>query len=249
MGPPPPPIDHPPDNLRANSELTLRNSSSLLGLQLPNTEPDLALEIRPSGSLLHSWSPFQNLSPRTSDDTFAPETATRFPPNDQEAWNPLHVTGVPPHPSVLDYQHHPAKPRQANEPDARFSYYPYGTPSEIGSQFNGFAPPPPSDSGYGSKSCATRSVVSSSFPLDSAASPQHLPLHESSRFDITSIVDPVAPNQPNNDAAAATAVSGTAINAVPSRFQVQYQGDIIKCDYRGCNWRGKCPSDKRYHRY
>ncbi|KAL2004973.1 hypothetical protein VTN00DRAFT_2823 [Thermoascus crustaceus] len=247
MGPPPPPIDRSPDNLRANSEITLRNSSSLLGLQLPNMEPDPALEIRPSGPLLQSWLPFQNLSPRTSDDTFAPETAARFPHNDQEAWNPLHVTGVPPHSSVLDYPHHPAKHQRANEPDARFSYYPYGTPSEIGSQFNGFAPP--SDSGYGSKSCATRSVVSSSFPLDSAPSPQHLPFNENHRFDITSIVDPVASNQPNDDAAAAAAaaVSGAAIGAVPSQFQVQYQDKTIKCDYRGCNWRGKCPSEKRKH--
>lgn len=237
MGPPPPPIDHSPDNLRANSELALRNSSTLLGLQLSNIGPDPTLEIRSNGSILQPWSPFQNLSPRTSDDTFAPAPATRFSHNDQEAWNPLHVTGVPRNSSVLDFQH-PLKRQRANEPDGRFSYYHYGTPSEIGSQFNGF---PPSDSGYGTKSCATRSVVSSSFPLDSAASPQNLPLNDNHRFDITSIVDPIAP-QPNE---AASGVVGT----VQSHFPIQYQDDVIKCDYRGCNWRGKCPSDKRCDYY
>lgn len=73
--------------------------------------------------------------------------------NDQDAWNPLMLTGVP-----------AASIAHMNVPvpaDYCYSHHPYSEPSENGSQhLDSYTS---ADSGYGGTSCATQSVVASNY--------------------------------------------------------------------------------------
>jgi hypothetical protein len=79
---------------------------------------------------------------------------------DQDAWNPLLVTGVPT--STVSHTMNMTVPDEYC-----YSHHRYSEPSENGSQyienFNS------ADSGYGGTSCATQSVVASNYPDSSPA--------------------------------------------------------------------------------
>lgn len=123
---------------------------------------------------------------------------------DQDAWNPLLVTGVPSDPATtLSLQPIPVK----------YSTCPQSAPSESSSVLNAFKS---SDSGYGTQSCATRSVRNSSHAVDSSCSPQLTSHHE-----LESMED---------------------VNSSSAQGREE---ESIKCDYPNCKWIGKCPSDKK----
>jgi hypothetical protein len=114
----------------------------------PSFEGNLGLQLGsldPSHSFLNQWSsnPYYSYS-RTGD---------------QDAWNPLLVTGVPT--SSSSHMNMPVP-----DQDGCYSQHHYSEPSENGSQYvdNYHS----ADSGYGGTSCATQSVVASNYGAESS---------------------------------------------------------------------------------
>lgn len=145
-------------------DMPLGDPSALLGLSL-GSDPS---GVSQSRVLVH-WpasSPHFISSPNTAP---APEYTPYHVSRrvcDQDAWNPLLVTGVPSNPATtLSLQPIPVK----------YSTCPQSAPSESGSVLNAFKS---SDSGYGTQSCATRSARNSSHAVDSSCSPQQTSHHE-----------------------------------------------------------------------
>jgi hypothetical protein len=126
------------------SALALDDSASnpLLELQLPDFA---SLEAQGQPAFLNQWSSSE------PQDFYFPNYSSRFA-SDQEAWNPLQVTGVPSSSSIS----------HMGVSDCGFVKPHHSPPSESGSQYMGSA-----DSGYG-----THSVVTSSYGVDSMSSPQ-----------------------------------------------------------------------------
>ena len=143
---------------------------------------------------------------------------------DEDAWNPLQVTGVP-NPAPLHHRNIPP----IGDPNCHFSEHHYNTPSETESQYmSNYSV----DSGFGSIGCTTDSVVTSSYG-DSMSSPrigvnecdfaESVPISEQSHIgDQPQFVQDLVDTSPH------------AMNT------------IFKCDHLTCTWVGKCPSDKRY---
>ncbi|KAF7176563.1 hypothetical protein CNMCM7691_003055 [Aspergillus felis] len=226
------PGDHPADGSTASSHIALGDPASFLGIQFGS---DPAVLPHEQSSILHPWVPCgsthaspSSLSPAPNYlDYYRYHTPQLF--NHQDAWNPLQVTGVPLNPSAFNLQPM-GKPYQINDYiGRRCSTGQYSNPSENDSQYNGLAS---GDSGYGSRSCTTRSIATSSFAVDSACSP-HLGPHECELDDRTSTFD-LGP-------------SGYGEAAERIEQHSAHCDDEIKCDYPDCNWKGKCPSDKRKH--
>jgi hypothetical protein len=105
----------------------------------------------------------------------------------------------------------------------------YSTPSETGSQYNGLHS---SDSGYSTRSCTTRSIAAS-YAVDTACSPS-LILHDYEQ-------DEKVPPWDINSTHHGDAMDIAEQPGSPSLLSI----DTIKCEYPGCTWTGKCPSDKR----
>ncbi|KAH3200109.1 hypothetical protein KXW44_009296 [Aspergillus fumigatus] len=226
------PDHHPTDGSTSSSHVALGDPASFLGIQFGS---DPAVLPHDHSSILHPWLPCGSNHPSPSSLSPAPNyleyyqyhTPQSF--NHQDAWNPLQVTGVPLNTSAFNLQP-VGKPYQINDYiDRRRSTGQYSTPSENDSQYNGLAS---GDSGYGSRSCTTRSIAASSFAVDSACSP-HLGPHEYELDDRTTTFD-LGPS------ACGEAVEKTEQHNAPCEYE-------IKCDYPECNWKGKCPSDKRKH--
>ncbi|KAJ5577826.1 uncharacterized protein N7459_006790 [Penicillium hispanicum] len=202
------------------SSLALSDSASNPLLELHLSTDLASLEARNPPPFLGQWP-----STDTQDFYYA-----HYPPSrltaDQDAWNPLQVTGVP-NPSSVSHMNVSA----VGDPDCGFSKPHYGTPSDSGSQYMGSYS---ADSGYGSTSCASHSVVTSSHGMDSMSSPQigaiehnfeeSVALFDQSRF---SNGQPFA--------------QGTVASSP------HFLDSTVKCDHPTCNWVGKCPSDKRKH--
>ncbi|RHZ51976.1 putative C2H2 finger domain protein [Aspergillus thermomutatus] len=226
------PGDHPIDGSTASSHIALGDPASFLGIQFG---ADPAVLPHEHSSILHPWLPYgsnhaspSSLSPAPNyldyHQYHTPQLLHR-----QDAWNPLQVTGVPFNPSAFNLQPM-GKPYQINDYiDRRCSTGQYSTPSENDSQYNGLAS---GDSGYGSRSCTTRSIAASSFAVDSACSP-YLAAHEHELDDGMSTFD-LGPSG-YGDVAEKTAPPNASCD------------DEITCDYPNCIWKGKCPSDKRKH--
>ncbi|EAW20079.1 putative C2H2 finger domain protein [Aspergillus fischeri NRRL 181] len=226
------PDHHPTDGSTAPSHVALGDPASFLGIQFGS---DPAVLPHEHSSILHPWLPCGSNRPSPSSLSPAPNyleyyqyhTPQLF--NHQDAWNPLQVTGVPLNTSAFNLQPM-GKPYQINDYiDRRRSTGQYSTHSENDSQYNGLAS---GDSGYGSRSCTTRSIAASSFAVDSACSP-HLGPHEYELDDRTSTFD-LGPS------AYGEVAEKTEQHNAPCDYE-------IKCDYPECNWKGKCPSDKRKH--
>ncbi|GFF57319.1 hypothetical protein IFM62136_03392 [Aspergillus lentulus] len=226
------PGDHPADGSTASSHVALGDPASFLGIQFGS---DLAVLPHEHPSILHPWLPCGSNHPSPSSLSPAPNYLEYYQYhtpqllNHQDAWNPLQVTGVPLNTSAFHLQPI-GKPYQTNDYiERRCSTGQYSNPSENDSQYNGLAS---GDSGYGSRSCTTRSIAASSFAVDSACSP-HLGPHEYELDDRTSTFD-LGPS------AYGEVAEKTEQRNAPCDYE-------IKCDYPDCNWKGKCPSDKRKH--
>ncbi|KAJ5166569.1 uncharacterized protein N7482_005350 [Penicillium canariense] len=192
--------------------------SSGLALEAPNPllELDLgSLEPHHQPAFLGPWPPSSS-EPHDFYPSYYP--ASRLTA-DQDAWNPLQVTGVP-HPSSMSHMNMAVGDRDG------FAKHHYRTPSESGSQYMGSFHS--ADSGYGSTSCATHSVVPSSYSVDSMSSPQ-VDGKEQGLGEPLAMFDQayVGPPMFTRDLDSAL--------------------ESVKCDHPACNWVGKCPSDKRKH--
>ncbi|EAU38687.1 predicted protein [Aspergillus terreus NIH2624] len=207
------------------SDLALGDPASFLGFQFG---PEPTLIPHNHTSILNQWPSYHSqASSPTSQVLEYPQFRHPRLTNDQDAWNPLQVTGVPTNPPAFPMAPHPGKPQPLGGLDRRYSIGQHSTPSENGSQYNSIHP---SDSGYSSRSCATRSVTTPSYVMESACSP-YLGPHESEQDDRASTLD----LNPVVDPAEHVDMSSLLYH------------DVIRCDYPGCQWTGKCPSDKRKH--
>lgn len=195
-------------------DLALNEPTALLGLQLGSDPANFS---RGHPSLPH-WLPSHPHSiPSSSSSTTAPEYAPCHVPRrtcNQDAWNPLQVTGVPANPSAWGLQPLPA------DLHGKYPKCQQSAPSASGSLHRNIHP---SDSGYGTQSCTTRSVTnSSSYAVDASCSPQLAPHHDSDLID------------------------GLDTSSVQDKNEARNGQEFIKCDHPNCRWVGKCPSDKKY---
>ncbi|KAL4784255.1 hypothetical protein BJX76DRAFT_357217 [Aspergillus varians] len=210
-----------------SSDLTPGDPASFLGFQF-GTDPGAPSHNH--ASFLNQWlpPPKHSTSPTPQPLDYSHYSSARFMSN-QDSWTPLQVTGVP---ANVTFSTRPlGRVQQMGEFDRRCSTGQYSTPSETGSQGNGLHS---SDSGYSTRSWTSRSIAAS-YAVDSACSP-HLAPQDYEQDEKMLPLD------------IGSAHHGEAMDIAerpgsPSLFY----GDAIKCDYPGCLWTGKCPSDKRKH--
>ncbi|KAL5337806.1 hypothetical protein BJX70DRAFT_223774 [Aspergillus crustosus] len=207
-----------------SSNLTPGDPASFLGFQFGSDQGVL-----PHGhaSYLNQWMPSakHSNSPTPQPHDCANYSSARFLSN-QDSWNPLQVTGVPPY---VGFSGRPmGRIHQVSGLDRRCSTG-HSDPSETGSQYTGLQS---SDSGYSSRSWTTRSVAAS-YAVDSAYSPH---LAEEYEQDEKAPLDTSSTHH-------SEAIDMTERSESPSLLCQ----DTIGCEYRGCPWTGKCPSDKRKH--
>ncbi|KAL3252730.1 hypothetical protein ABHI18_009921 [Aspergillus niger] len=208
------------------SDLTLGDPASFLGFQFAS-EPAIPHPSHPS--ILQPWPLYHKQTSSPLPQLF---DASAYPPltrwrNDQEAWNPLQVTGGPIYPAAFVVP----RSHQVYGLDRRSSSGHHSTPSEAGSQYTGIHL---SDSGYSTQGCTTRSVAAS-YALESACSPFLAPLDHEQDDRVSALDLNTAPYGDTMD----------ALDRMDSPSLLCQ--DVIKCDYPGCQWTGKCPSDKRKH--
>ncbi|KAL4969250.1 putative C2H2 finger domain protein [Aspergillus stella-maris] len=218
-------------------DLTAGDPASFLGFQFGAGAADPS--INPShhhhASFLNQWLPPKQSTSPIPQLEYSHYSSARFMSN-QDSWNPLQVTGVP---ANVTYSMRPfgrAHPIVGPGLDRRCSdgHHSTCTSSETGetaSQYNGLHS---SDSGYSSQSWATRSVAAS-YAVDSACSP--LAHQDCEQDEKPSIGIGSMRHSESLDLAEQP--------ASPSPSLLCH--DTIKCDYPGCLWIGKCPSDKRKH--
>ncbi|CAL5868658.1 uncharacterized protein PFLUO_LOCUS2885 [Penicillium psychrofluorescens] len=134
--------------------------------------------------------------------------SSQYTTTSQDAWNPLQITGVPANNPCSSLSHMNA--------DFYFSnnHNHYGPPSECESQYMSSLH---SDSGYGTASCATPSLVPSSYGVEMTSSPSQMDTQDQT----TCLFNQSSPSH-------------------------MYTGSV-KCEYPRCSWVGKCLSDKRKH--
>ena len=137
-----------------------------------------------------------------------------------EPWNPFHVTGVP---------------GGSTEPprEKRRRINPYFSEFETENPVPFLAP---SDSGYGSRtsSIATHTIVSSTNATETTSSSCQIP-HNNDQISVD------IPSINNSSSANDTLVD---LSDPMPEVEIPYR-NRKKCDYPGCTWTGKCPSDKR----
>lgn len=199
-------------DLRPGLALGDSASNPLLDLHLGS---DLALDAHSHPSFMNQWS-------AEPQDFYYSHYPSRLA-GDQDAWTPLQVTGVP-HPPVSHMNIPPV-----GDPDCGFSKPHYSPPSESGSQYMGSFHS--ADSGYGSNGCATHSVVTSSYGMDSMSSPQ-----------ISAKEHSFGEQMPLFDQTQLGPASMLRSDLSDSQLDIS-----VKCDHPACSWIGKCPSDKRKH--
>lgn len=210
-----------PDNLSA-SEFALRVQASMLGIQLaPYSAPGPGTHAATS----NEWPPKHNPPPSSSTspplDYFSPPP-TRLA-NQQDAWNPLQVTGVPT--QAAGYAQQFNRAYQGDDIGSGYSKGQHSPASECDGKYNPFSS---SDSGYGSKSGTASSVVTS-FVVDTSFGSQ------------TS----------SNECKLGERTPAFEQNAVPydettnAAEPLSFLYHDMRCSYPGCDWTAKCPSDKR----
>ncbi|KAB8267735.1 hypothetical protein BDV30DRAFT_219477 [Aspergillus minisclerotigenes] len=213
------------------SEYALSDPASFLGLQFG---PDSAVIPHSHLSMLNQWPPHHQQASSPPPQPSLDVSQYHHPrlTSNQDAWNPLQVTGVPVSTSTWGFPN-ANKLQQTPEGGRKNSTGQHSAISESDSHYNGFHP---SDSGYCSRSCTTRSVTTSSYAVDSVSSPFLAP-HEHEQEDRASMLD-LGPSHCGD-----TVVDALEIVESPSLMC----HDVITCDYPNCPWTGKCPSDKRKH--
>ncbi|KAJ9249734.1 hypothetical protein DTO207G8_6521 [Paecilomyces variotii] len=230
MGPPAVPMDPSSDSIRDISAFNSKSSVSLFGPQLQNPVPDSG-DSRNHASILPPWSPGQGLSPRNTGVPI-PSYAVKSFYNNPDAWTPLQVTGVPGNPSFMGSRG-AYKQQPAHNSDRRLSYYQHGpyTDPEVKPRAGSS-----SDSGYGTKTLTTGSVISYSCPMDPVSTPRQVnaPLQSGQAIDATVPL--------NFEQRQELPPAGSHREPLPRTFPEE-----IRCSYPGCQWKGKCPSDKRKH--
>lgn len=210
---------------RASDLSDFGHSGLILGDSALN--PLLELHLDPDLASLEAQNqpPFVNHWPCTDaqDFYYAEYPSSRLTAGG-DAWNPLQVTGVP-NPSSMSHMSVPP----IGDPDCGFSEHHYNTPSESGSQYMSSYS---ADSGYGSNSCATNSVVASSYG-DSMSSPQ-IGSKDHGFGESAALIEPscIGNRLP---------FAHDLIDSSSHPFD-----STVKCDHPPCTWVGKCPSDKRY---
>ncbi|KAJ5358634.1 uncharacterized protein N7496_011047 [Penicillium cataractarum] len=209
------PYSHPDLTDCGQSGLTLDSTPHpLLDLDLASIEP------RSQPAFLWSSTSTSSAEPH---DFYHPYYHSSRLAADQDAWSPLQVTGVPTNPSSMSHMNMAIGDREGG-----YAKHHYRTPSDCGSQYMGSLHS--GDSGYGgSNSCATHSVVTSSYGVDSMSSPQ---------------IGPKEQGFGESLAMFSQAFSGPPIFTAGL---VCSPDDSVKCDHPACTWVGKCPSDKRKH--
>lgn len=158
-------------------------------------------------------------SPEPIAQSFSPFTTSRLA-SDQDAWNPLQVTGVPHNTSSSLLSMNVAVADGVSQ-------YNYHTASECGSQYIGSFHS--TDSGYDTASCGTQQIVNSSYGMDGTLTSQI------NAKDQTTFFDQSLPNYTAHcDIVSDLSDSGS-----------QSYGGSFKCGHPYCSWVGKCPADKR----
>ena len=146
-----------------------------------------------------------------------------FNPNPQsEAWTALRVVGVP----DASQAHAQTKRRRTDGPDNGTVHFSDVALSDAGSQ-GGANETPPSDSGYGTKSVATPSVIGS-LPMDD-------------RLGVPSNGTPSFERNIGRKSRSRERSSQADSDVIPvsgERFR-------FSCPVEGCNWKGKNSSDSR----
>ncbi|KAJ0421033.1 hypothetical protein BJY00DRAFT_312452 [Aspergillus carlsbadensis] len=199
---------------------------SFLGFQFG---PDVGVHPYNHGSLNQYLPlPKQSASPTPQPIDYFHYPSARFMSN-QDSWNPLQITGLPANVSFVTRPM--GRAHHMNGFSRRCSTDQYSTPSETGSQYNGLHS---SDSGYSTRSCTTRSIAAS-YAVDSACSPSLIP-HDYEQ-------DEKVPPWDINSTGHGDSIDIAEQPDSPSLLSL----DMIKCEYPGCTWTGKCPSDKRKH--
>lgn len=202
-----------PDAHPSNLAMGDSASNPLLDLHL-NTDLS-SLEAHPHQSFLGPWS-----SSTESQNFYYPHYPPRIT-GGQDAWNPLQVTGVP-NPSSMSH----LNVSPGGDADYTFKSH-YRSPSESGSQYMGSLVS--ADSGYGSTSGAAKSVVASSYGLDSSP---HISAKEHGFGEAFSSYD--QPHMRSGQMFMADLGDSASLSLEP-----------VKCNHPACSWVGKCPSDKR----
>ncbi|KAI9044605.1 putative C2H2 finger domain protein [Aspergillus affinis] len=218
------------DGLEASSDLALGDPATLLGMQFsPN--PDILPHDH--ASVLNTWPSYHNLpsSPTSHRFDYLQYRHARLMDN-QDAWSPLQMTGMPVNPFQFGIRHHGETPQMGGF-DRRYSTGQQSAHSENDSQCTGIRQ---SDPGYGTHSCASRSVTTSSQAFEAAYSPSLAP-HELESEDKLPSWDISVQQYGEQGCEVAERMETSSLVCT----------DVIGCDYPGCPWTGKCPSDKRKH--
>ena len=174
----------------------------------------------------------------------SPDPISRFQ-NYPGPWVPRGIADLPTYPERVPRQTRSSDPRtRYSEPNTAFSQYQTKAGSELESDITG---PYPSDSGYGTRSQATASILSSD-PVD----------HDQdggpcARFqECPSITDPIDslnfcsedPFQVYAQPDPRTRAQSTEHRSDPAQSQTA----ILQCHYEGCSVVVKCPSEMKYAR-
>lgn len=197
----------------SKSSLPFDAANPLLDLQLGSLDPTL-------NPLLGQW-------PSHSRDLYYSQYTHSRLTGDQDAWNPLLATGVPAASSIS----HMNMPAQMPDQDCCFSQHRYSEPSENGSQYMDSYHS--TDSGYGATSCATQSVVASSYSVDSSS--PHIDMAENMSTESGSSFD-----HPQYGSVSEPSYTSEFVSSPSQLVDVS-----MRCEHPSCKWVGKCPSDKR----
>jgi hypothetical protein len=175
------------------------------------------------------WFTYLTQSSRVGDGSIPP-VSVRLASSNQEAWNHLQVTGLQRYPVTPGL---PPLERYCRTDDRHWKYPDHKSSwdPELSGPATAFSP---SDSGYGSKCSATRSVTSTSYNTETISSPCPLTTTDCNTLGVASIGD--------NNGVQSGDVSFGIVGPIPAYSPYQNER---KCDYPGCKWTGKCPSDKR----
>ncbi|CDM29245.1 Zinc finger, C2H2-like [Penicillium roqueforti FM164] len=197
------------------SNIPFDAANPLLDLQLGSLDPTV------NHPLLSQW-------PSHPSDLYYSQYAHSRLIGDQDAWNPLLATGVPAASSISHLNMSVQMPDQ----DCCLSQHHYSEPSENGSQY--IDSYHSADSGYGGTSCATQSVVASSYSVDSSP---HVEMTENMPTE----------SGPLFGHSKYGSVSGSSYTSEFMGSPSQLVDTSMRCDHPSCKWVGKCPSDKRKH--
>ncbi|PGH18480.1 hypothetical protein AJ80_04450 [Polytolypa hystricis UAMH7299] len=229
----PVPINTLLENLRPGTDLSFIQPSPVFS----NLVDSSSLDLRPSAS--PQWQRYNTQFSPINARNFHPGQIDRLPLGNQDAWTPLHVTGLPPN---ATYSSPHVKRQRIYGPDGNSSHSFQEMRSEVGSQINGHLP---SDSGYGTNpGYAPRSITTmsdfGSFSVDRRV-PRASHHQQASRI-------PPAPGYSQSVYQYPHSGSQLGHNwSNEKESQTPTAEPVFTCDVAKCTWKGRCPSDKKKH--